>query len=133
MLNLFYCKWPLNKTLDPLRDDWGSAGSQLRREVKAPKDLNELIVFKPKSPLTFSFEVHAPEHQWTDELALHLPLEVHKDGGQVAVGVVGDAGGGDGLEELGLREFPGQCAQVLVDEGAQRDAGMRDEQREKSS
>lgn len=39
------------------------------------------------------------------------------------VGVVGDAGGGDGLKELGLREFPGQHTQVLVDEGTQRDAG----------
>lgn len=38
------------------------------------------------------------------------------------VGVVGDAGGGDGLEELGLRELPGQAAQVLVDQGAQWDA-----------
>lgn len=73
--------------------------------------------------LTFYFEVHAAEHQRPDELSLHLPLEVDEDGGQVAVGVVGDAGGGDGLEELGLRELPGQYAQVLVDEGAQRDAG----------
>ena len=76
----------------------------------------------PPSP-TFDFEVHASEHERPDELGLHLPLEVDEDGGQVAVGVVGDAGGGDGLEELGLRELPGQRAQVLVDEGAQRDAG----------
>lgn len=41
------------------------------------------------------------------------------------VGVVGDAGGGDGLEELGLREFPGQAAQVLVDQGAEWDAGEK--------
>lgn len=55
---------------------------------------------------TFSFEVHAPKYQRTDELGLHLPLEVHEDGGQVSVRVVGDAGGGDGLQELGLRELP---------------------------
>lgn len=77
--------------------------------------------------LTFNFEVHAPKHQRADELSLHLPLKVDEDGGKVAVGVVGDAGGGDGLEELGLGEFSGQCAQVLVDEGAKRDAGMTDE------
>lgn len=78
---------------------------------------------------TFNFEVHAPKDQWANELGLHLSLQVHEDGGQVAVGVVGDAGGGDGLEELGLRELPGQRAQVLVDEGTQRDAGKGDERR----
>lgn len=74
---------------------------------------------------TVHFEVHAPEDQRADVLGLHLPPQVHEDGGQVAVGVVGDAGGGDGLEELGLGELPGQRAEVLVDEGAQRDAGKR--------
>ena len=58
-------------------------------------------------------------------MGLHLPLKVDEDGRQVAVGVVGDAGGGDGLEELGLGELPGQGAEVLVDEGAQRDSGKR--------
>lgn len=79
-------------------------------------------------PPTFNFEVHAAEDQRPDELSLHLPLTVDEDGGQVAVGVVGDAGGGDGLEELGLRELPGQYAQVLVDQGAQGDAGKPDRQ-----
>lgn len=83
-----------------------------------------------KSSPTFNFEVHAPKDQWSNVLGLHLSLQIHKDGGQVAVGVVGDAGGGDGLEELGLRELPGQRGQVLVDEGTQRDAGKGDEQRE---
>lgn len=78
---------------------------------------------------TFNFEVHATKHQRTDELGLHLPLKVDKDRGQVSVRVVGDAGGGDGLQELGLRELPSQCAQVLVDEGTQRDAEMGDEQK----
>lgn len=44
------------------------------------------------------------------------------------VGVVGDAGGGDGLEELGLWELPSQHAQVLVDQGAQWDAGEDDDE-----
>ena len=46
--------------------------------------------------------------------------------GQVAVGVVGDAGGGDGLEEFSLGELPGQLPQVLVDQCAQRDAGKQE-------
>lgn len=58
--------------------------------------------------LTLNFEVHAPEDQRPDVLCLHLSLVVDKDCGQVTVGVVGDAGGGDGLEELGLGELPGQ-------------------------
>lgn len=69
--------------------------------------LKKCSFFFSKSPLTFNFQVHAPKDQRTDELGLHLALKVNKDGGQVAVGVVGDAGGGDGLEELGLRELPG--------------------------
>lgn len=77
---------------------------------------------------TVSFEVHATEDERADVLGLHVALEVDKDGGQVVVGVVGDAGGGDGLEELGLRELPGQHAQVLVYQGAQWDAGGDDEQ-----
>lgn len=44
------------------------------------------------------------------------------------VWVVGDAGGGDGLEELGLRELSGQSAQVLVNQGTQRDAGGKTKQ-----
>lgn len=74
---------------------------------------------------TIGFKVHATEDERADVLGLHVALEVDKDGGQVVVGVVGDAGGGDGLEELGLRELPGQAAQVLVDQGAQWDAGGR--------
>lgn len=74
---------------------------------------------------TFSFEVHASKHQRADELRLHLSLKVNEDGWQVAVGVVWDAGGGDGLKELGLREFLGQDTQMLVDEGTERDAGWR--------
>lgn len=84
------------------------------------------------SLLTFNFEVHASEDQRPDELSLHLPLKVDEDGGQVAVRVVGDAGGGDGLEELGLGELPGQGAQVLVDERTQRDAGKQDRGSEKT-
>lgn len=76
-----------------------------------------------KTDHTFNFEVHASKDQWADELSLHLSLQIHKDGGQVPVRVVWDAGGGDGLEELGLRELPGQLTHVLVDEGTQRDAG----------
>lgn len=76
-----------------------------------------------KTDHTFNFEVHASKDQWADELSLHLSLQVHKDGGQVPVRVVWDAGGGDGLKELGLRELPGQLTHVLVDEGTQRDAG----------
>lgn len=72
---------------------------------------------------TIGFKVHATEDERADVLGLHVALEVDKDGGQVVVGVVGDAGGGDGLEELGLRELPGQATQVLVDQGAQWDAG----------
>lgn len=86
-------------------------------------------IFASSSFPTFNFEVHAPEDQWANELGLHLSLQVHEDGGQVPVGVVGDAGGGDGLEELGLRELPGQRAQVLVDEGTQGDSGKGDERR----
>lgn len=59
-------------------------------------------------------------------MCLHLPFKVDKDGGQVAVGVVGDAGGRDGFEELGLRKLPGQSAQVLVDERTQGDAGKHE-------
>lgn len=81
--------------------------------------------------LTFNFEVHATKDQRTNKLRLHLPLKIDKDGGQVAVGVVWDAGGGDGFEELSLRELPRQCAQVLVDEGTQRDAGKRHERKQK--
>lgn len=58
--------------------------------------------------LTVGFEIHAAEDERADVLGLHVALEVDEDGGQVVVGVVGDAGGGDGLEELGLRELPGQ-------------------------
>lgn len=76
---------------------------------------------------TVGFKIHAAKDERTDVLGLHVALEVDKDGGQVVVGVVGDAGGGDGLEELGLRELSGQHAQVLVYQGAQRDAGGDDE------
>lgn len=72
---------------------------------------------------TVGFEIHAAKDERADVLGLHVALEVDKDGGQVVVGVVGDAGGGDGLEELGLRELSGQHAQVLVYQGAQWDAG----------
>lgn len=80
---------------------------------------------------TFNFEVHATKDQRANELGLHLSLEIDKDGGQVVVGVVGDAGGGDGLEELGLRELLGQHTQVLVNEGTQRDAGKEEERERK--
>lgn len=76
-----------------------------------------------KTDRTVNLEVHASKDQWADELSLHLSLQVHKDGGQVPVRVIWDAGGGDGLEELGLRELSGQLIHVLVDEGTQRDAG----------
>lgn len=50
-----------------------------------------------KTALTFNFEVHASKDQWADELSLHLSLQIDKNGGQVPVGVIWDAGGGDGL------------------------------------
>lgn len=75
---------------------------------------------------TIDFKVHAAKDQRADVLRLHLALEIDKDGGQVVVGVVGDAGGGDGLEELGLWELSGQHTQVLVNQGTQRDAGKED-------
>lgn len=75
---------------------------------------------------TIDFKVHAAKDQGADVLRLHLALEIDKDGGQVVVGVVGDAGGGDGLEELGLWELSGQHTQVLVNQGTQRDAGKED-------
>lgn len=80
---------------------------------------------------TIGFKVHATEDERADVLGLHVALKVDKDGGQVVVGVVGDAGGGDGLEELGLRELPGQATQVLVDQGAQWDAGGGGEDNER--
>ena len=80
--------------------------------------------------LTVSFEVHAPKHERADELGLHVAVAIDEDGGQVAVGVVGDAGGGDGLQELGLRKLPGQGGQVLVDQRAQRDSGRRERKTE---
>ena len=79
---------------------------------------------------TFNFEVHATKDERPNELGLHLSLKIDEDGGQVAVGVVGDTGGGDGLEELSLRELPGQQTQVLVDESTQRDTGKGDKGRE---
>lgn len=39
------------------------------------------------------------------------------------VRIVGDAGGRDGLQKLGLGRLSGQCAEVLVDQGTQGDAG----------
>lgn len=77
---------------------------------------------------TVGFKIHAAKDERADVLGLHVALEVDKDGGQVVVGVVGDARGGDGLEELGLRELSGQSAQVLVYQGAQWDAGGEDEE-----
>lgn len=74
-------------------------------------------VYKSKTALTFNFEVHASKDQRADELSLHLSFQIDKDGGQVPVGVIWDAGGGDGLKELGLRELSGQLTHVLVDEG----------------
>lgn len=70
-----------------------------------------------KAALTVNFEVHATKDQRADELSLHLSLQIDKDGGQVPVRVIWDAGGGDGLEELGLRELSCQLTHVLVDEG----------------
>lgn len=67
--------------------------------------------------LTFNFEVHATKDERADELGLHLSLQIDKDGGQVPVGVIWDAGGGDWLKELGLRELSSQLTHVLVDEG----------------
>ena len=42
-----------------------------------------------------------------------------KDGGEVVVGVVGDARGRDGLEELDGGELGGERGEVLVDERAE--------------
>ena len=47
---------------------------------------------------------------------------VDEDGGEVAVGVVGDAGGGDTAEELCGRKLGSQLHQVLVDQRTQWDA-----------
>ena len=55
----------------------------------------------------------------TGQLRLHVPLEVVEDGGQVVVGVVGDARRRDGLEELDGGELGGERSEVLVDERAQ--------------
>ena len=44
---------------------------------------------------------------------------VDEDSGQILVGVVGDAGGGDGSDELGGGESGGKPVHVLIDEGAE--------------
>ncbi len=50
---------------------------------------------------------------------------VDEERGQVVVGVVRNAGVGDGLQELGLRELPGQQRQMLVYQRTQRDPGTQ--------
>merc|ERR1719232_965918 len=57
---------------------------------------------------------------WSYQLALHVPLIVHKDSGQVLVGVVGDAGGGDGLDELGAGKAGSKSVHVFIYQTAQR-------------
>lgn len=120
----------------PVSDNLHSSSGRETREVTNLIHRMWLSIQKPGFNFkvsnlrpTFNFEVHAPEDQGSDELGLHLALKIDKDGGQVAVGVVRDAGGGDGLEELGLGELPGQGAQVLVDQGTQRDAEKQHEWR----
>ena len=68
----------------------------------------------------FLRQVHASHLFGADDLRLHGSLVVDEDGGQVLVRVVGDAGGGDGPDELGGGEPGGEPVHVLVDEGAER-------------
>ena len=67
----------------------------------------------------FLRQVHSTHLLGADDLRLHGSLVVDEDGGQVLVGVVGDAGGGDGPDELGGGEPGGEPVHVLVDEGAE--------------
>jgi len=74
--------------------------------------MREHVCFLP--PLTIWGQVHASELDGSHDLSLEVSLVVEEDGGQVAVGVVGDAGGGDTVEELGGRKLGSQLHQVLV-------------------
>lgn len=55
-------------------------------------------------------------------MPLHVPLKVNEDCWEVPVGVVGNACGRDTLEEFGCWKLGGQDSEVLVDQGAQRNA-----------
>lgn len=73
--------------------------------------------------LTITSEIHAPKLQGTNNLSLHIPLRVDKDGGQVSVGVVWYACGGDALEEFSGWKLGSQLlCEVLVDQRTQRNA-----------
>ena len=67
----------------------------------------------------FLRQVHSSHLLRPNDLRLHGTLVVDEDGGHVLVGVVGDAGGGDGPDELGGGEPGGEPVHVLVDEGAE--------------
>ena len=67
----------------------------------------------------FLRQVHSTHLLGADDLGLQGTLVVDKDGGEVLVGVVGDASGGDGPDELGGGEPWCEPVHVLVDEGAE--------------
>ena len=50
---------------------------------------------------TLNGKVHPSKLQWTYNLSLHVTLVVDEESGEIAVWVVGYAGVGDTLEELG--------------------------------
>ena len=70
----------------------------------------------------FLRQVHSTHLLGADDLGLQGTLVVDKDGGEVLVWIVGNAGGGDGSEELGAGELGGQSVHVLVDQSTERDA-----------
>ena len=84
--------------------------------------VNETVVSKFLLHLTIWGQIHASELDGSHDLSFEVSLVVDKDGGEVAVGVVGDAGGGDTAEELCGRKLGSQLHQVLVDQRTQWDA-----------
>ena len=68
--------------------------------------------------LLFS-HVHPSEVSRACQLSLHLSLEVDEQGGQVLVGVVGDASCRDTAQELGGGELWSHVVDELVDKGTQ--------------
>ena len=67
----------------------------------------------------FLGQVHPSHLLRPDDLGLQGALVVDEDRGQVLVGVVGDARGRDGPDELGGGEPGRQPVHVLVDQGAE--------------
>ena len=72
--------------------------------------------------LTIDCEIHSSKFNRSDNLPLHLLLEVDEESREVAVGVVGDTSGGDALEEFGGWELGCQLREMLVYESTQWDA-----------